>query len=225
MIRDKYYGWLLPLFFCLLTACGDDDYHYPDVKLEFLTAQAGADGDLQAILTDEGKTYAVVEDATNTHIDANSSIRIVSNYGPVAAPDGTSGMKLYAAMRTVSPIPQPAASFKDGVKTDPADLLSIWMGLDYLNIVVNVKAQGGKHTFHFIEDEVAMDAATGNKEVFLTLYHDASGDIGYTQRAYLSVPLRQYVEEGVRKVTVHFSLHTQSGEVKTYNSDYIPLFK
>lgn len=29
--------WLLPLLACLLTGCGDDDYHYPSVKLEFLT--------------------------------------------------------------------------------------------------------------------------------------------------------------------------------------------
>lgn len=223
MIRSKYYGWLLPLFFCLLTACGGgDDPHYPDTKLEFLTAQAGADGRLQSVLTDEGKTYTVVEDATNTHIDANSSIRIVSNYGPVVTPGGTSGMKLYAAIRTVSPIPQPAAHFKDGIKTDPAEILSIWMGLDYLNIVVNIKAQGGRHTFHFIEDKVSIDAMTGHKKVYLTLYHDASGDIGYTQRAYLSIPLRQYVEDSVRKVAVHFSLHTESGGINTYDLDYIP---
>lgn len=33
--------WLLPLLVCLLTGCGDDDYHYPSVKLEFLTAFSG----------------------------------------------------------------------------------------------------------------------------------------------------------------------------------------
>lgn len=222
MIRNKYYGWFLPSLFCLLAACAkEDNSHYPDTKLEFLTARAGANGYLQSILTDEGKTYTVVEDATNTQIGANSSIRIVSNYGPVVTPGGTSGMKLYAAIRTISLIPQPATNFKEGIKTDPAEILSIWMGLDYLNIVVNVKAQGGRHTFHFIEDEVFTDAMTGHKEVFLTLYHDASGDIGYTQRAYLSIPLRQYVEENVRKVTVHFSLHTESGGIKTYDLDYM----
>lgn len=33
--------WLLPLLACLLAGCGDDDYHYPSVKLEFLTAFRG----------------------------------------------------------------------------------------------------------------------------------------------------------------------------------------
>lgn len=224
MIKGRYGWWLLSLLAGLLTACGEDDYHYPSVKMEFLTAHAGAEGSLQSILTDEGKTYRVIEDATNVQVEANSSVRLVSNYGMTVAPDGTSGVKLYAAARTVSPIPQSAQEFKEGIKTDPADLLSIWMGLDYLNITLNVKAQGSKHTFHFIEDKVIANAETGHKEVYLTLYHDANRDAGYTQRAYLSVPLRSYVAEGTKRMTIHFSLHTYSGEMKTYDFDYIPLF-
>ena len=54
--------WLLPLLACLLAGCGDDDYHYPSVKLEFLTAFSGADGYLQSVVTDEGETLPVVED-------------------------------------------------------------------------------------------------------------------------------------------------------------------
>ena len=48
--------WLLPLLACLLAGCGDDDYHYPSVKLEFLTAFSGADGYLRSVVTDEGET-------------------------------------------------------------------------------------------------------------------------------------------------------------------------
>ena len=37
--------WFLPVLVFMLVSCGDDDdYHYPSVKLDFLTAQAGADG-------------------------------------------------------------------------------------------------------------------------------------------------------------------------------------
>ena len=46
--------WLLPLLACLLAGCGDDDYHYPSVKLEFLTAFSGAGGYLRSVVTDEG---------------------------------------------------------------------------------------------------------------------------------------------------------------------------
>jgi len=91
--------WFLPVLVFMLVSCGDDDdYHYPSVKLDFLTAQAGADGSLQSVLTDEGETLAIVEDASKTRIDANASARIVSNYGKAEAADGTSGVKLYAVL-------------------------------------------------------------------------------------------------------------------------------
>lgn len=83
--------WLLPLLACLLTGCGDDDYHYPSVKLEFLTAFSGADGYLQSVVTDEGETLPVVEDKTKTNIEANASVRVISNYASEVTADGTAG--------------------------------------------------------------------------------------------------------------------------------------
>lgn len=223
---NKYsYVWLLSVLTCLLVACGnDDDYRYPSVKSEFLTAFSGADGTLQSVLTDEGKTYRVVEDATKTTVSADSLVRIVGNYAETTSPDGTAGVKLYGWLVAVSPFPLPAEKFKDGVKTDPADVQSIWLGLDYLNIVLTVKMQKAIHLFHFIEDKVSVDTGTGRCDVFLSLYHDAKNDVqAFTKRAYLSVPLRRYATaKGVKQVTVHFSLHTASGELKTYNFDYIP---
>ena len=104
-------SWLLPILLCVLVSCSDDDdYYYPSVKLDFLTVQAGADGSLQSILTDEGETLAVVEDASNTRIDANSSLRIVSNYGKAATANGESGAKLYAVLKAISPVPQPKSN-------------------------------------------------------------------------------------------------------------------
>lgn len=226
MIRGKYYWWLLPLLMCLLAACDEDEYHYPSVKLEYLTAFSGADGSLHSILTDDGTTFPIVEDASNRRVDANSSARIVSNYGNAVAADGTVGVKLYSTLNAVSPLPMAADKFKDGVKKDPADILGIWMGLNYLNVTLEVKTQGGKHQFGFIEDEVTTDAETGHSEVSLTLYHNAGNDMqAYTNRAYLSVPLQQYAVEGVRKVTIHFSLHTYSGKVQTYSFEYLPSIK
>lgn len=215
--------WLLPILLCVLVSCGDDDdYHYPPVKLEFLTAQADANGSLKSVLTDEGKNYAVVEDASNTRVDANASVRIVSNYGTAVTADGTSGVKLYASLNAVSPVPRPASEFKDGVKRDPADVTSIWMGLDYLNMILDIKAQNGKHLFHFVEEDVSTDEETGHRFVHLSLYH-SDGDVqAYNKRAYLSIPLRQYATEGIEKITVRFSLQTYSGEEKSYEFEYNP---
>ena len=217
-------SWLLPMLLCVLVSCSDDDdYYYPSVKLDFLTAQAGADGSLQSILTDEGETLAVVEDASNTRIDANSSLRIVGNYGKAATANGESGAKLYAVLKAISPVPQPEDKFKDGIKRDPVNVLSIWMGIDYLNLMLEIKSQNKSHAFHFIEDEIITDIETGTRTVRLSLYHDDGGDVqAYTKRAYASVPLRQYAEDGINKITVYFSINTYSGKEATYEFEYNP---
>lgn len=219
---------LLPLLLvCLsLAACDDDEYHYPPVKLEFLTAQADANGSLKSVLTDEGRTYAVVEDATNSSAEANSTVRIVSNYGMETAADGKVGVKLYAVLRATSPLPKPAAEFKEGIKQAPVDVLSIWMGIDYLNMMFNIRAQNERHAFHFIEDDVTTDESAGTRDVHLSLYHDDGGDVqAYTKRAYLSVPLRQYAGEGISKVTVHFSHNSYAGKKVNYEFDYFPQYE
>ena len=67
------------------------------------------------------------------------------------------------------------------------------------------------------------EESTGLVTVHLTLYHDATDDVlAYTKRAYVSVPLWQYAEEWVRKVTVTMDIKIYSGETKTYQFDYIP---
>lgn len=221
-MKSKSYFLLLPLLACLFAACGDD-YHYPSVKLEFLTAFSDAGGGSKYLLTDEGERYAVLENADRLQMKADTFTRIVSNYELVKAADGTTGVRLYAVLNTISPLPLPAGKFEDGVKTDPVELQSIWLGRDYLNLLLGIKAQDGKHLLHFIEDKIEKDEATGEVNVELTLYHDASSDVlAYTKRAYVSVPLWNYASEGVRKVTVTLSVNTYADGIKKYQFDYIP---
>lgn len=47
--RKLHVVWLWGLLF-LMTACGDDDYYYPSVKLEFVTVEAGEDGRIQTLI-------------------------------------------------------------------------------------------------------------------------------------------------------------------------------
>ncbi len=207
----------------LLTACGED-YFVPSMKQDYLTAYSSANGELTSVVTDKGVRLPILSDATHSRIKADSLVRIVCNYTEETASDGTTGIRVNALAGTVSPVPQPAETFKDGIKTDAADVLSIWMGFDYLNCIVEVKAQNKTHYFHFVEETVETDETTGHRTVSLLLYHDAGNDLqAYTQRAYLSVPLRQYASENISGVTVRFSLHTSEGEVKTYTFDYNPI--
>lgn len=213
-------GLFVAVVSCLSVSCGDDDYHYPSVKQDFMTAFSGADGRLESVLTDEGETFQILEDASGLRTNADASVRIVANYETPVAGDGrVSGVKLYALLQTISPLPLTAGEFEGGVKTEPSEIRSIWLGYDYLNIVLEVKQQG-KHLFHFVEDGVSIDEDSERAKVRLTLYHDVSSDVqDYGKRAYLSVPLKQYMTEGVQGVDVYFSIYTYSDSFKTYVPD------
>ena len=67
-LRGKYEkhccSLLVVLLSCLLASCGDDDYRYPSVKQDFLTAFSGMDGRLESVLTDEGERLRIVEGAS-----------------------------------------------------------------------------------------------------------------------------------------------------------------
>lgn len=234
-MRNGYlWGWCA-VFWLLLAACGGEDYRYPSVRLEFLTATAGADGALQLVRADDGAVLPVWEDRSRTLLEAGEKARIVSNYEMVSNATGEEGVRLYAVMKAIAPLPKPAADFEEGIHTAPASVRSIWMGYDYLNILLSVR-QPGKHLFHFIEEEVSAPGADGTLTVRLMLYHAVQDETAdYEKRAYLSVPLRQYVMEGVSRVKVLFSLHSDrafdepyekpdsdTGGVMTYSFEYVP---
>lgn len=77
--RKLHVVWLWGLLF-LMTACGDDDYYYPSVKLEFVTVEAGEDGRIQTLIPDKGEVLTVSEDRTGSTISPNTSRRVMSNY-------------------------------------------------------------------------------------------------------------------------------------------------
>ena len=72
---------LVVLLSCLLASCGDDDYRYPSVKQDFLTAFSGTDGRLESVLTDEGERLRIVEGASGLRVSADTAVRIVANRG------------------------------------------------------------------------------------------------------------------------------------------------
>lgn len=214
---------LLPAVLMLWTACGDDDYHYPPITMEFLTAHSGSDGRLETVLTDKGESYAVLNSVFAPNHAADSTMRIVANFTCETTEQKAAGALLYSASTTISPVPLPTSAFKEGVKTDPVSLVSIWMGLDYLNLVLEVKGTEATHTYHFIEEQVEDNAAGTHRTVSLRLYHDAADDPPYyTRRIYLSVPLRSYATDGIQTVTVHFSLRNEENKTETYSFEYLP---
>lgn len=77
------------LFSVFLFSCNEDDgAPYPSVRLEFLTAESGADGRLQTLVTDKGERLVVAEDRTESELLPNSSSRVVSNYEVLSSVGG-----------------------------------------------------------------------------------------------------------------------------------------
>ena len=101
--RKLHVIWLWGLLF-LMTACGDDDYYYPSVKLEFVTVEAGEDGRIQTLIPDKGEALPVAEDRTGSTIAANTSRRVMSNYEVL--PDG-SAATIYSLQSLIVPVPKP----------------------------------------------------------------------------------------------------------------------
>lgn len=220
MRRRKLHSiWLWGLL-VLMTACGEDDYYYPSVKLEYVTIEAGEDGRIQTLLPDKGASLPVLEDRTGSSISPNTSRRVMSNYEVVSG-----GVKIYSLQSLITPMPKPEDDpvYENGVKTDPVEVVSIWLGRDYLNMILNLKVSTGKgHTFGIVEDTSELETKS---IVDMLLYHDANSDEEYyNRRAYISVPLAQYIDrENPEQIKIKFYTCKKDGSVdKYYEFDYIP---
>lgn len=124
--RKLHVVWLWGLLF-LMTACGDDDYYYPSVKLEFVTVEAGEDGRIQTLIPDKGEVLTVSEDRTGSTISPNTSRRVMSNYEVLS---GENTATIYSLQSLITPVPKPEDDpiYKDGIKLDPVEMVSIWLG-------------------------------------------------------------------------------------------------
>ena len=116
MKRRLHVIWLWGLLF-LMTACGDDDYYYPSVKLEFVTVEAGEDGRIQTLIPDKGEVLTVSEDRTGSTISPNTSRRVMSNYEVLS---GENTATIYSLQSLITPVPKPEDDpvYKDGIKLD-----------------------------------------------------------------------------------------------------------
>ena len=212
--------WLLGVFF-LLTACGnDDDYYYPSVKLEFVTVESGTDGKIQTLIPDRGEALPVSKDRTGSTIGANTSKRVLSNYEVFSEGKGMSA-EIYSLQALLTLVPKPAddPAYKDGLVHDPVEVVSIWLGKDYLNMILNLKVDTGKgHTFGMVQDSFAGGI------VDLTLYHNANGDGEvYNRRAYITVPLSQYKDKANpgNPIKINFEYYTYGKDTpEKYSFEY-----
>ena len=195
------------LLLALTTSCAKEAFVYPPVKMEFVSVSSNARGALDKLQPDKGPLLTIVEDRSATVVTPDTVMRVITNYERTSPEQAV----VYAigSVLTHTPEPRDSELFKDGIKRDPIGLESIWMGREYLNMVLLMKVREEMHFFQFVEEKVVEEA--DRTTVTLSLYHDASGDNeGYTQNVYASIPLQKYTSSG-KEVEVHFCYRSDAG--------------
>ena len=187
----------------LLSACGKEDYVYPNLITEMTCLKTDAKGFGTQIVTDQGIVWHLQEGNRPDSLTADSTYRVVSRFAPINETEA----QAYALWKVIAPLPKPAEAY-DIIHTDPVSIQSIWRSGDYLNMVLHIKVKDQEHELSFIENGITSDN-NGTQTLMLTLYHDRKGDVeGFDQKFYLSVPLWHYQDKLNKGDHIVFQLNT-----------------
>ena len=187
----------------LLTACGEEEYVYPDLITEMSCLKTNAEGFGVQIITDNGTVWNLKEGNRPDSLTADSVYRVVSRFAPVADSEAVA----YSFWKVISPLPKPESEY-ESIHLDPVDIQSIWQSGDYLNMVLQVMVKDKEHELSFIDNGITSNA-NGTQTLHLTLYHHQKDDVeGFMQKYYLSVPLWHYQGKLNKGDTIVFELYT-----------------
>lgn len=187
----------------LLTACGEEEYVYPDLITEMSCLKTNAEGFGVQIITDNGTVWNLKEGNRPDSLTADSVYRVVSRFAPVADSEAVA----YSFWKVISPLPKPKSEY-ESIHLDPVDIQSIWQSGDYLNMVLQVMVKDKEHELSFIDNGITSNA-NGTQTLHLTLFHHRKDDVeGFMQKYYLSVPLWHYEGKLNKGDTIVFELYT-----------------
>lgn len=187
----------------LLTACGEEEYVFPDLITEMSCLRTDSKGFGTQIITDEGTIWHLQEGSRPDSLTADSLYRVVSRFAPVADSEAVA----YSFWKVISPLPKPKSEY-ESIHLDPVDIQSIWQSGDYLNMVLQVMVKDKEHELSFIDNGITSNA-NGTQTLHLTLFHHRKDDVeGFMQKYYLSVPLWHYEGKLNKGDTIVFELYT-----------------
>ena len=196
-----------------LTACGEDEYVYPDLVTEFSCLTTDAKGFGTQIITDEGKVWHLQEGNRPNKLTPDSTYRVVSRYAPIDDTYAT----VYSFWKVIAPIPQPESMYET-IHTHPVEVQSIWQSGSYLNLVLQIKVKDKQHELSFIDNGIVANE-DGTQTLTLTLFHDRKDDVeGFDEEHYLSVPLWHYQDKLNRgdQIIIHLNTYKEGMISRTY---------
>ena len=187
----------------LLTACGEEEYVFPDLITEMSCLRTDSKGFGTQIITDEGTIWHLQEGSRPDSLTTDSLYRVVSRFAPVADSEAVA----YSFWEVISPPPKPENEY-GSIHMDPVSIQSIWRSGDYLNMVLQVKVKDQEHELSFIDNGVVTNT-DGSQTLTLSLFHDRKNDVeGFDQKFYLSVPLWHYQGKLNKGDAIVFQLYT-----------------
>ena len=196
-----------------MTACGEDEYVYPDLVTEFSCLTTDAKGYGTQIVTDEGKVWHLQEGNRPNKLTPDSTYRVVSRFAPIDDTYATA----YSFWKAISPIPQPENMYET-IHTDPVSIQSIWKSGNYLNLILQIKVKDKQHELSFIDHGIVTNE-DGTQTLTLTLFHDRKDDVeGFDEKHYLSVPL-WYYQENLKQgdhIVIHLNTYKEGMISRTY---------
>ena len=204
------------LFVLAVAGCEQDVYDkgdtvYSYMRADFVEAIVGSNKQVTYVLTDDDERLSLTAAYSAKWINQPDTVyRAVLYYN---YKDQQAEVLNLARVSTVSVRPQ--SQFKDGIKTDPLGLESVWLSNNkrYLNLSVIVKTgavteEAEVQTLGMVGDTIMTDA-DNQRTYHLRLFHN-QGDVPqyYSQRLYFSVPLSELEVD-----SLHLSVNTYDGVV------------
>lgn len=212
----------IPFLFAatFMTACGEDEYVYPDLITEMTCLKTNSNGFGTQIITDEGKVWHLQEGNRPNKLKADTIYRVVSRFAPLTDANASQAIaKAYAFHSVIAPLPKSTDNFNP-IQTDPVSIQSIWKSGDYLNMILQIKVKDQEHDLTFVENGITTDA-NGIQTLSLTLYHNRNNDVeGFEQKYYLSVPLWHYQNKLNKGDQIVFQLNTYKEGITTRTFTY-----
>ena len=200
---------LIIILLCTLSmgAC-KEDFSYPNVFTELAEVKTDAKGKLVYLTTDNGETFSVKANKDTTTFAPDTLYRIISVYEKLE--EDKNELLLHTAKPIIAPVPIPIESIKNGVKTDPVDIQSIWKTEKYLNMILHVQTKNKPHTFHFVDQGIHPYKKEKHQQVLeFVLYHDRGDDYeAFTTKFYFSIPLYPYKDLMKKGDIIRLHIHT-----------------
>lgn len=189
----------------LLSACGEDDYQYPDLVTELGELVINGEGLGSDLTTDSGRTF----DISYLGVQYSVTDTVVRCYCQYAETD--EGVTMYTLTNSNVYCAPPSLTY--AVATDPVDIISAWATDRYLNLYIGVlTGEDVEHAFAFSLDSISQGQGSDGDTWTLhhTLVHLASDDAQhYTERSYISFPLFSYSAYGFD--SVQLTVNTYDG--------------